>query len=202
MREELRQLLAKLAVRRGTYTLSSGAVSDLYIDCRVVTTLPRGMKLIGALMLDAVADLEDVKGVGGMAVGADPISAAVAMSSADTPHEIPMFFVRKEAKGHGLQKRIDGAFPQEPRAKVMVVDDVITKGGSVLQAIEAVEGETQGKVACVVVIIDREEGGADMLRERGYDVRALFTRKDFVPDEAERRPAAATAASTTSGVTR
>jgi orotate phosphoribosyltransferase len=180
MREELRTLLARLAVRHGTFTLTSGAVSDLYVDCRVVATLPRGMQLIGRLMLDAIADLEDVKGVGGLAIGADPIAAAVAMASAGTAREIPMFMVRKEPKGHGTRRLIEGAFPEQPGAPVVIVDDVITKGGSVLTAIRAVETQTAAKIARVVVIVDRQEGGAEQLRRQGYDVRALFTRADFV----------------------
>jgi orotate phosphoribosyltransferase len=179
MREELRELLGRLAVRHGTFTLTSGATSDLYIDCRVVATIPRAMRCIGALILDALADLPDVKGVGGLAIGADPIAAAVAMASADSDREIPMFMVRKEPKGHGTRQRIEGAFPDEPGAPVVVVDDVITKGGSVLQAIEAVETETEAKVVRAVLLIDRLEGGAEMLRARGYDVRAIFTRADF-----------------------
>ncbi len=180
MRAELRELLAKLAVRHGTFTLTSGEVSDLYVDCRVVTMLPRAMTSIGALMLDALSDLPDVQGVGGLTLGADPIAAAVAMASAGTAREIPMFIVRKEPKGHGTRRLIEGAFPETPGAPVAIVDDVITKGGSVLKAIQAVEGETAAKVARVVVIVDRLEGGAEMLRQRGYDVRALFTRHDFV----------------------
>lgn len=179
MREELRDLLARLAVRHGTFTLTSGATSDLYVDCRVVATIPRAMKCIGALILDALADLPDVRGVGGLAIGADPIAAAVAMASADSERAIPMFMVRKEPKAHGTRRRIEGAFPNEPGAPVVVVDDVITKGGSVLQAVEAIEAETEAKVVRAVLLVDRLEGGAEMLRARGYDVRALFTRTDF-----------------------
>lgn len=181
MRDELRRLLAQHAVRHGTFTLTSGAVSDLYVDCRVVATMPRAMRCIGALMLDLLSDLPDVRGVGGLAIGADPIAAAVAMSSLDSGREVPMFMVRKEPKGHGLRRRIEGAFPEQPGAPVVVVDDVITGGGSVLQAIEAVEGETQARVARALVIVDRLEGGAEMLRGKGYDVRSIFTRHDFAP---------------------
>ncbi len=181
MRQELHELLSKLAVRHGTFTLTSGAVSDFYVDCRVVSMLPRAMQLIGRLMLDAMADLPDVQGVGGLTLGADPIAAAVAMASADTPRPIPMFIVRKEPKGHGTRQMIEGPFPSEPGAPVVIVDDVITKGGSVMKAIQAVESETQARVARVVLIVDREEGGAEMLREKGYDVRTLFTRADFRP---------------------
>ena len=181
MRQELHELLSKLAVRHGTFTLTSGAVSDFYVDCRFVSMLPRAMQLIGRLMLDAIADLPDVQGVGGLTLGADPIAAAVAVASADTLRPVPMFIVRKEPKGHGTRQLIEGPFPGDPGAPVVIVDDVITKGGSVMKAIQAVETETQAKVARVVLIVDREEGGAEMLREKGYDVRALFTRADFRP---------------------
>jgi orotate phosphoribosyltransferase len=181
MRQELHELLSKLAVRHGTFTLTSGAVSDFYVDCRAVSMVPRAMQLIGRLMLDAMADLPDVQGVGGLTLGADPIAAAVAVASADTLRPVPMFIVRKEPKGHGTRQLIEGPFPGDPGAPVVIVDDVITKGGSVMKAIQAVETETQAKVARVVLIVDREEGGAEMLREKGYDVRALFTRADFRP---------------------
>lgn len=179
LRTELRALLATLAVRHGRFTLSSGAVSDLYVDCRVVSMLPRGMTLIGRLMLDAIADLPDVRGVGGLTLGADPIAAAVAMASAGTEREVPMFIVRKEAKAHGTRRLIEGAFPPDPGAPVIIVDDVITQGGSAMKAIQAVETETEAKIARVVLIVDRLEGGAEMLRAKGYDVRSLFTRADF-----------------------
>jgi orotate phosphoribosyltransferase len=183
MRAELHDYLARLAVRHGTFTLTSGEVSDLYVDCRVVATIPRAMRCIGALMLDLLADLPRVEGVGGLSIGADPIAAAVAMHSLDARGpgaEIPMFMVRKEPKGHGTRRLIEGAFPEQPGAPVVIVDDVITKGGSVLAAIRAVETETAAKIARVVVIVDRQEGGAEQLRRQGYDVRALFTRADFV----------------------
>jgi orotate phosphoribosyltransferase len=182
LRVELRELLARYAVKHGRFTLTSGEISDFYVDCRVVATLPRAMRAIGALMLHELDDLPAVQGVGGLSIGADPIAAAVAMSSLDQPEplqNIPMFMVRKEPKGHGLGKQIEGAFPAEPGAAVVVVDDVITKGGSVLQAIQAIERETQAKVVRVVVILDREEGGAERLRAMGYDVRSIFTRQDF-----------------------
>lgn len=181
MRQELHSFLARLAVRHGTFTLTSGATSDLYVDCRVVTMLPRAMQLIGGLMLDALTDLPDVRGVGGLTLGADPIAAAVAMASAGTAREIPMFIVRKEPKVHGTRQLIEGPFPSEPGAPVVIVDDVITKGGSVSAAIEAVKAETQATIARVLLIVDREEGGAGLLRGQGYDVKSLFTRRDFTP---------------------
>jgi len=182
-RRELRDLLAEYSVKYGTFTLTSGATSDLYIDCRVVATMPRAMRAIGALMLHELRDLPDVRGVGGLAIGADPIAAAVAFSSLDPTlglgREIPMFMVRKEPKGHGTGKQVEGAFPPEEGAPVVVVDDALTTGGSILQAIQAVERETKAKVVRAVLIVDRLEGGAQRLEGMGYEVRSIFTREDF-----------------------
>lgn len=178
LRRQLRELLVKFAVKHGTFTLVSGTVNDFYIDCRIVTMLPRAMHLIGALMLDAISDLLEVHAVGGLTLGADPIAAAVAMMSTGTIREIPMFIVRKEPKGHGTQRLIEGAFPTQSGATVVIVDDVITKGGSALMAIRAVR-ETGTRIACVAFIVDRQEGGADVLRGMGFEVRSLFTRRDF-----------------------
>ena len=182
-RRELRDLLATHSVKYGTFTLTSGATSDLYIDCRVVATMPRAMRAIGALMLHELRDLPDVRGVGGLAIGADPIAAAVAFSSLDYAlgigREIPMFMVRKEPKGHGLGKQVEGAFPPESGAPVVIVDDALTTGGSILQAIQAVEGETKAKVVRAVLIVDRQEGGRERLEGMGYQVRSIFTRQDF-----------------------
>ena len=182
-RRELRDLLAKYSVKHGTFTLTSGATSDLYIDCRVVATMPRAMRAIGALMLHELRDLSDVRGVGGLAIGADPIAAAVAYSSLDPAlwhgPEIPMFMVRKEPKGHGMGKQVEGAFPEEDGAPVVIVDDALTTGGSVLQAIQAVERERKAKVVSAVLIVDRQEGGRERLEGLGYQVRSIYTREDF-----------------------
>ena len=182
-RRELRDLLATHSVRYGTFTLTSGATSDLYIDCRVVATMPRAMRAIGALMLHELRDLQDVRGVGGLAIGADPIAAAVAFASLDPTlgigREIPMFMVRKEPKGHGMGKQVEGAFPTEEGAPVVVVDDALTTGGSVLQAIQAVEKEKKAKVVRAVLIVDRQEGGRERLEGMGYEVRSIYTREDF-----------------------
>jgi orotate phosphoribosyltransferase len=182
-RRELRDLLAIHSVKYGTFTLTSGATSDLYIDCRVVATMPRAMRAIGALLLHEMRDLPDVRGVGGLAIGADPIAAAVAFSSLDPAlgigREIPMFMVRKEPKGHGMGKQVEGAFPAEEGAPVVVVDDALTTGGSVLQAIQAVESERKARVVRAVLIVDRQEGGRERLEGLGYQVRSIYTRHDF-----------------------
>lgn len=202
LRQELHGLLREHAVRHGRFTLTSGKVSDLYVDCRVVTTRPRGMRAIGALMLDLLRDAPGVQGVGGLAIGADPIAAAVAFASLDPGlsggRDLPMFMVRKEPKGHGMGKQVEGAFPAGPGAEVAIVDDALTTGGSVLTAIQAVERETEAKVTRVVVIVDREEGGRERLEGMGYAVRSIFTRGDF---PAEGQPAGLAGAERAAGAT-
>lgn len=101
------------------------------------------------------------------------------MASANTQRPVPAFWVLKVPKDHGTQKLIEGNFPEQEGARVVVVDDVVTKGSSALGVINAIRENTTAQIACVIFIVDREEGGADMLREQGYNVRSLFTRRDL-----------------------
>jgi orotate phosphoribosyltransferase len=173
-RGALLEELKEHAFHFGRVTLSSGAVSDYYINCRAVTLSPRGAWLTANVILDAIQDL-DVQAVGGPTVAADPIAAAVAVESwhRNTPRRA--FIVRKDAKAHGLQRQVEG--PIQSGDRVVVVDDVLTTGGSLLQAIETVEAEGMTVVA-VVVLLDRLQGGAERLRERGYVLRSIFTLDD------------------------
>ncbi|RLT36615.1 MAG: orotate phosphoribosyltransferase, partial [Chloroflexi bacterium] len=104
---------------------------------------------------------------------------AIAYASATTERPLAMFSVRKEAKGHGAGRQVEGPFPPEDGAPVIVVEDTMTTGASTRRAIEAIERDTKATVARVLVIVDRLEGGGDGLRADGYDVHALFTRRDF-----------------------
>lgn len=176
----LKKLLLEKSVRTGTFTLASGKQSDLYIDCRVTTLDPIGANLIGDLGWHAVrskihSEHLKVDAIGGMTMGADPISLAVGMTSAaQHPQEmLQVFTVRKEPKGHGIGKQIEGNF--KAGDSVIVVDDVITTGGSTLKAIDAIEREG-GKVAFCLVLVDREEGGRQAIEARGVHVIPLFTR--------------------------
>ena len=179
-RGELKKILLEKSVRTGEFTLASGKTSDLYIDCRVTTMDPRGAILVGELGWAAVREvMEDqgiaVQAIGGMTLGADPVSLAVGMESVrQQPDEfLQVFTVRKEPKGHGRGKRIEGNFHHGDR--VIMVDDVITTGGSTLKAIDAIEAEG-GKIAFVLVLVDREEGGRQAIEARGIRVVPLFTR--------------------------
>jgi len=180
----LKKLLLEKSVRTGTFTLASGQQSDLYIDCRVTALDPFGANLIGDLGWHAVrskihSEHLKIDAIGGMTLGADPISLAVGMTSA-TKHPaeaLQVFTVRKEPKGHGAGKQIEGNF--HAGNNVIVVDDVITTGGSTLKAIDAIE-RAGGKIAFCLVLVDREEGGRQAIEARGIHVLPLFTRSSLL----------------------
>ena len=186
IREQLRQLLLKKSVRTGEFTLASGKKSDLYVDCRVTSFDAHGARLIGetgwALVRDHLAtEGLSAAAIGGMTLGADPISLAIGMESARQQPDrfLQVFTVRKEAKEYGAGRRIEGNFSSgDP---VVVVDDVVTTGGSTLRAIDAIEAEG-GKVLFAFVLVDREEGGRQALEERGVKVVSLFTRAELLAD--------------------
>lgn len=183
-RSELRSLLLAKSVKTGDFVLASGARSNLYVDCRVTTLDSRGAVLVGEQMHKLVRNEEARRGlkvaaIGGLTLGADPISLATAMTSSMAGDATPIrcFVVRKEAKGHGRGKRIEGNFTSGDL--VVVVDDVITTGDSTLKAIAAIE-EEGGKVAFVVVLVDREEGGRKNIEDKGYPVASLFTKTELI----------------------
>lgn len=169
----LLRLLHQRSVRHGDFTLASGAKSTYYIDARPTTMSAEGLELIGRLGLAVLRTKGWVpSGVGGLTMGADPVAYAIALASRQAPPVVDAFSVRKEAKGHGTKRRVEGNF--RPGDAVVVVEDVITSGGSALQAIAAVE-EEGGTVLGVLAVVDREQGGREKLTERGYGVAALVT---------------------------
>ena len=170
MKEQLKRLLAETgAVRTGEFTLSSGKKSDFYVDCRKVTLHPQGAKLIGRIILEKIKGLK-VDAIGGLTLGADPITSAVV-----TLGNIPGFIVRKKAKEHGTQQRIEGLI--QKGWKVVIVEDVATTGASTLQAIEAAEA-AGAKVIKVISVVDREEGAAQVLKK--YDFDPIFKKSELI----------------------
>lgn len=169
----LERLLKQRSVRHGDFLLASGKRSTYYIDARLTTMSAEGQRLIGALGLAAIRQAGwSASAVGGLTMGADPVAYAIARASADDPPHLDAFSVRKAAKDHGTGRRIEGNFaPEHP---VVVVEDVITSGNSALHAIGAVL-EAGGTVAGVLAVVDREEGGREMLEAGGYQVVALTT---------------------------
>jgi orotate phosphoribosyltransferase len=182
-KDQLRALLQRKSVFRGEFTLASGAKSDFYVDARVTTFDPRGACLIGEvgwqLMKETAAKLnKNVNAIGGLTLGADPIalSIGIAAQREDSATPLQVFTVRKAIKEHGRQKRIEGNF--SAGNSVVIVDDVITTGGSTIQAIDAIE-EAGGHVAFVLVLLDRQEGGRENIEQRGHKVVSIFTRADL-----------------------
>ncbi|MBD0318835.1 MAG: orotate phosphoribosyltransferase [Gemmatimonadetes bacterium] len=170
-RERLVALLLERSFRVGDFVLSSGARSRFYIDCRTTTTHAEGQALVGRLGLAALRDAGlRPDAVGGLTMGADPVAYAIAHASWIAGDPVNAFTVRKEPKAHGTGKRVEGCFAAGMR--VVVVEDVITTGGSALKAIEAVEAEG-GQVIAVLSLVDREEGGRETIEARGYPVHAL-----------------------------
>ena len=169
----LEELLLSRSVRHGDFVLASGQRSSYYIDCRLTTMSAEGMVLIGREGVRAIREAGwRATAVGGLTLGADPVAYAIAAASfADGP-AMDAFTVRKEAKQHGTQRLIEGNFA--PGATVVVVEDVITSGGSALKAIEAVTAEG-GSVAGVLAVVDREQGGRERLKAAGFAVRTLTT---------------------------
>jgi len=177
--EQLVLLLAARSARRGNFTLASGRQSSLYIDARLTTMTPEGQRLIGRLGLDAIRDAGwRVDAVGGLTLGADPIAYAICHSSADTARPLRAFTVRKEPKGHGAGKQVEGPPMRGDRA--VIVEDVITTGGSAARAVEAVKRAGAIPVA-VLALVDREEGGREQLESLGLPVQALTTASEIIP---------------------
>ncbi len=164
-------LLASRAYKEGSFALSSGRRSDFYVDAKQVTLDPAGINLVGEVLFDLLRPYS-IDAIGGLTLGADPIAIAVASFSERQGHPIPAFIVRKEAKGHGLQKWIEGCLPDG--ARVAVVDDVLTSGGSALKAVDRVR-DAGCEVVVVVGLLDREEGARDAIERAGHVFESVFT---------------------------
>lgn len=176
--DRLVTLLAERSARRGNFTLASGRQSTLYIDARLTTMSPDGLALIGPLGLSALrASGWNVSAVGGLTLGADPVSYAVAYASAAAGSPLRAFTVRKEPKAHGTGRLIEGPFQSGDR--VAVIEDVITTGGSALRAVDAIR-KAGGTVVGVLALVDREEGGREALLEAGLPVVALTRASDIM----------------------
>jgi len=177
-RRQLLDLILDVSFRREKVVLSSGRESDFYLDLRQTLMRPRGVALAGLLVYDALRNGAAVEAVGGMAVGAVPLVSAVLGAAAQRDPSTPLlgFFVRKEKKGHGLARQIEGGFAQGQT--VALLEDTVTTGGSTLQALDLVEA-AGGKVARVLCLVDRGEGGTETFATRGIALEALFTRADL-----------------------
>ncbi|MBF0480517.1 MAG: orotate phosphoribosyltransferase [Desulfovibrionaceae bacterium] len=176
---QLRARLAKLLLAKsyieGEVVLTSGKKSDYYFDCKQTALHPEGAYLIGSLFFEMLRD-EDIAGVGGMTLGADPLVTAVSLVSYTRDKPYPGFIVRKTSKGHGTNQYLEGLANFSAGGRVALLEDVVTTGGTLLTACARVAdaGLTISGVYCV---LDREEGGAANLAAGGFDLKSIFTRK-------------------------
>lgn len=174
-RAELIDHISQLAVVRGRVTLASGREADYYIDLRRVTLDGVAAPLVGEVMTELVADLE-FDAVGGLTLGADPVAVAMLHHAAAAGGRLDAFVVRKEAKAHGMQRRIEGT--EVAGRRVLVVEDTSTTGGSVLTAVEAVR-EAGAEVVAVAVIVDRDTGAREKIEAAGVPYRFAVSLKDL-----------------------
>ena len=176
-RDQLKDLLRRKSIVRGSFTLASGKTSSYYIDCKLTTLDPEGAVLVGHSVLDLLeAENIHADAIGGPPIGAHPIVAAVAAVSHLRGKPLPAFLIRKEAKSHGLEKQIEG--PVKAGARVVIVDDVCTSGGSTIQALDAVKNAGL-EIVAVMCLVDREQGGSDKLRQ-SYRFLPIFTAKEIL----------------------
>lgn len=179
-KNELRllELIKRDAYEEGKQTkLSSGEMSNFYVDAKMVTLSPEGAYLTAKILLDILKD-DNVDGIGGLTMGADPIVGAIAAISHIDGHPISTFIVRKTAKEHGKKRWIEGQLPKN--ARVVIIDDVATTGISLLQAINTVKKEMPDcEIVKVVSLVDRLEGARDTLKKEGYKLTSVFSREDL-----------------------
>jgi len=175
-RTRLLEIIRRKSLLRGTFKLVSGATSDYYLDMKPTTFDPEGATLIAEVICGMLADDPDVDSIGGLELGAVPIVAAVCAQSFQS-RPVNGFVVRKEKKGHGTDQKIDGNF--KPNTTVVLIEDVTTKGGSVMQAVNAVRAQG-ATVKKIITIVDRLEGAAENLRKEGLVLAPIFTTKDLL----------------------
>ena len=174
-RQRLQSLIRERCLLQGDFVLASGARSSVYFDCKRVTLHPEGVALIGELLWERIAALPgEVNAIGGPTIGADPIVGHLAALSWQKGKPMAAFLVRKEGKAHGTRRLIEN--PPAAGSRVVVFEDVVTSGGSTLDAIRAVE-EARLKVAAVFSLVDREQGGREALA--AYDYQPLFRKSEF-----------------------
>ena len=179
MKKELIEIICRKSFKYSpepSFKLVSGKMSRFYVNCKPTTLSPRGMFLVGHLVFDAIKDL-DPDGIGGLTFGADPMAVATAFVSELKGKPIIAFSIRKTKKDHGIIKWIEG--DMKPGQRVVVIDDVATTGGSTIKAIERARSEGLDVVKAVI-LVDRQEGGLENIRQHAHDVTAIITRDELI----------------------
>ncbi|MCF6148362.1 MAG: orotate phosphoribosyltransferase [Candidatus Kuenenia sp.] len=178
-RKELLQIIIERSFKyneKPVFKLTSGKTSNYYINCKATTLNPASMLLIGHLIYEKIRQL-DVNAIGGLTHGADPIAFSTAMVSAMKGRNIQAFVIRKEAKSHGLMKLIEGNVSEGD--KVVIVDDVVTTGGSTIQAIDRAR-EHKLEIVKAIALVDRQEGGRENIEKKDVVFESLYTRDELI----------------------
>lgn len=173
--EKLREFIRRRCVRFGEFQLANAGKSDFYIDGKQLTFDGEGGYLLAQVIFDKIKDLE-IQGIGGIVLGSIPIAVAVSIFSLTQGKTISPFAVRKEVKSHGTQSAVEGSL--KPGDRVVIVEDVVSTGGSVIESIKRVE-EAGGNILKVISIVDREKGGREAIESLGYPYEPLFTIDDL-----------------------
>ncbi len=180
-RDRLLEILRDRAFQRRRVLLASGRESDFFIDCKQAILTAEGHALVGALMFDALASLPPCEAVAGVELGGCPLASAVALTSFQQGRPLDALYVRKDAKDHGSRRLVEGDRSLRPGLRVVVLEDVVTTGGSTLKAVEKLRGVGVDVVG-VVALVDRLEGGVEAIEAAGLPLVPLYTRRDFLPD--------------------
>jgi orotate phosphoribosyltransferase len=174
----LLNILKNLSYEEGEFILKSGKKSTYYIDARETALNPEGMYLTGNIIYKMVREIPGIEAVGGVSVGADPLVCAVVLSSYSLKDNLAGFFIRKEPKGHGKNLWIEGAKNLKKGMNVVILEDVVTTGGSSLKAVEITKQEDYN-VRGIIAMLDRLEGGKEAIESKGYIFKSIFTLKDL-----------------------
>jgi len=181
-RERLLEILRDKSFQRREVILASGKKSSFYIDCKQTALTAEGHYLIGRLVLDELRTVPGgVDAVAGVTLGGDPLVSAVSLTSFIAGASLPALIIRKDLKGHGTEAWIEGLKNVRPGARVAILEDVVTTGGSTLNACQKAK-DAGLTVVKVVALVDRQEGGRENVEAAGYPLAALFTKKDFLPE--------------------
>ena len=180
-RERLVELLRERSFERKRVVLASGRESDFFIDCKQAVLTAEGHALVGELMFEALDGLPRCEAVAGVELGGCPLASAVSLVSFVRGRPLAALYVRKDAKDHGSRKLVEGDRALRPGIPVVILEDVITTGGSTLKAVEKLRAVGVDVVG-VVALVDRLEGGAEAIRAAGLPLLSICSRRDFLPD--------------------
>jgi orotate phosphoribosyltransferase len=178
-RARLIELLRQLSFERRKVTLASGRESNFFIDCKQTMLTAEGHALSGELMFELLAQLPACEAVAGVELGGCPLASAVSLTSFQRGRPLNALYVRKAKKDHGTTKLVEGDKSLKPGLKVVLLEDVITTGGSSLKAVESLKA-VGAEVVGILALVDRQEGGADTIRASGLPLVTLATRADFM----------------------